>query len=295
MHSNVDPTRLEKPLPPGELQYRVSGIREGEKTFRESGRTSAVEIEAALASWGRTLDSFGRILDFGCGCGRITMWLERLAATTELYGTDIDADALEWASEHFPYARFTRNGRHPPLPFPDDHFDLVFSSSVFTHIDERAQDLWLAEFRRVTQPGGLLLLSVHGERAFRHAEAAARGEGRDSTTWEAALAANGILFVEDDNWIGGPFPDWYHTTFHAPWYVFSRWGRHLLIRAYIPRRSLDYQDYVLLEVPGDAGPLTEPVAPAIEELTTRLATIERSRSWRLARWISRVGRPFRRR
>jgi SAM-dependent methyltransferase len=139
MTSNIDPADTRKPLPPDELQYRVSGVRDGEATFRESGRISAVEIEAALASWERPLDSFARILDFGCGCGRIVMWLEGLAAQTELCGTDIDADALEWASANFPYARFERNGRYPPLPFPDAHFDLVFSSSVFTHIDQHAQ------------------------------------------------------------------------------------------------------------------------------------------------------------
>jgi hypothetical protein len=141
----------------------------------------------------------------------------------------------------------------------------------------------------------LLLLSVHGERAFRHAEAAARGKGRDTSGWAPALATDGILFVEDDNWVGGPFADWYHTTFHAPWYVFSHWGRELRIRAFIPRRSLEYQDYVLLEVPGDDSPPTEPVAPRVEELSARLAAIEHSRSWRLAQWISRAGRPLRRR
>jgi ubiquinone/menaquinone biosynthesis C-methylase UbiE len=52
-----------------------------------------------------------------------------------------------------PVRALRANGQNPPLPFPDDHFDLVFSSSVFTHIDEHAQDLWLAELRRVTQPG----------------------------------------------------------------------------------------------------------------------------------------------
>ena len=77
--------------------------------------------------------------------------------------------------------------------------------------------------------------------------------------------------------------------------MFSRWGRELLIRAFIPRRSLDYQDYVLLEVPGGDTPLTEPVAPPVAELSARLNLIESSRSWRLARWISRLGSPFRRR
>jgi hypothetical protein len=77
--------------------------------------------------------------------------------------------------------------------------------------------------------------------------------------------------------------------------VFSHWGKDLLIRAFIPRRSLDYQDYVLLEVPGGDSPRTEPVPPAVAELSARLNLIESSRSWRLARWISRLGRPLRRR
>lgn len=295
MKSIADPPSVTKPLPPDELQYRVSGVRGGERTFREGGRISVTEIEAALASWGRSLESFERILDFGCGCGRILMWLEQLAERCELHGTDIDADALEWAAANFPYARFARNDQFPPLPFPDAHFDLVLSSSVFTHIDEPSQELWLAELRRVTKPGGFILLSVHGERAFRHAEAAMRGQGQDTTSWAPTLETKGVLFVEEDNWVGGPFPDWYHTAFHAPWYVFARWGRELTIRAFIPRRSLDYQDYVLMEKPPVDSAHTAPLVPPVAELSDQLAAIERSRSWRLARGLSRIARPLRRR
>jgi SAM-dependent methyltransferase len=278
---------------------RVTGIRDDRQSFLESGRTSALEIEAALASWNRPLDSFDRILDFGCGCGRILLWLERLADRCELFGTDIDAEAVEWTAANLPFAHLDRNGQFPPLPYPDAHFDLVFSSSVFTHIDERSQDLWLAELRRVTKPGGYLLLTVHGERAFRHAQevgvGSSRGRGPDTACWAERLENDGILFVEDDGWVGGPYPDWYHTTFHAPWYVFSRWGRELTIRAFIPRRSLDFQDYVLLERPTPDRPPTQPLVPPVAALSDRLAMIEQSRSWRLARLISRMGRPFRRR
>jgi len=48
-------------------------------------------------------------------------------------------------------------------------------------------------------------------------------------------------------------------------------------------------------VPGGETPLTEPVAPPVAELSARLSLIESSRSWRLARWIGRLGRPLRRR
>lgn len=295
MTSIVDPLAARKPVPPGELQYRVSGARDEERAFLENGRVSALEIEAALASWGRRLDSFDRILDFGCGCGRILIWLERLAGHCDLHGTDIDADALEWATANLPYVRFGRNGRFPPLEYPEAHFDLVFSSSVFTHIDERSQNLWLAELWRVTKPGGYLLLSIHGERAFRHAEQVTTRPGQDTAGWRPMLERDGILFVEDDGFIGGPFPDWYHTTFHAPWYVFARWGRDLTIRAFIPRRSLDYQDYVLLErPPADRSP-DPPLVPPVAALSDELTAIEQSRSWRLARLMSRLARPLRRR
>jgi SAM-dependent methyltransferase len=231
---------------------QVTGIRDDRQSFLESGRTSALEIEAALASWNRPLDSFDRILDFGCGCGRILLW--RLADRCELFGTDIDAEAVEWTAANLPFAHLDRNGQFPPLPYPDAHLDLVFSSSVFTHIDERSQDLWLAELRRVTKPGGYLLLTVHGERAFRHAQevgvGSSRDGGPDTACWAERLENDGVLFVEDDGWVGGPYPDWYHT---------------------------------------------QPLVPPVAALSDRLAMIEQSRSWRLARLISRMGRPFRRR
>lgn len=51
------------------------------------------------------------------------------------------------------------------LPFPDNHFDLVFSvSSMFSHVDENAQALMQAtrEAIRVTKPGGEIQFSPMG-------------------------------------------------------------------------------------------------------------------------------------
>jgi methylase of polypeptide subunit release factors len=50
----------------------------------------------------RTLDSFESILDFGCGCGRMLLWLPELGRKRALHGTDIDADAIDWCREHLP-------------------------------------------------------------------------------------------------------------------------------------------------------------------------------------------------
>ena len=52
----------------------------------------------------------------------------------------------------------------------------------------------------------------------------------------------------------GRFPDFYHSTFHAPWYIFEHWSRWFTVAAFLPRRSMDYQDFVLLHRPEGDGP-----------------------------------------
>ena len=50
----------------------------------------------------------------------------------------------------------------PPLPYEDDRFDLVYSVSIFTHLDEQLQRPWIEELTRVVRPGGLVLVTVTG-------------------------------------------------------------------------------------------------------------------------------------
>ena len=235
----------EWPVPDPDLVWRVTGTRDV-SWFLDSGRRSALDVSRALAAGGSRLDSHRRILDFGCGCGRILLWLEAVGRRAELHGVDIDGEAVEWARAHIPYARVERNDHLPPLTFPDDHFDLVYNHSVFTHLDADYQDAWLAELARVTAPGGLVLLTVHGPHALADLGRKWRAKGKDFAPLEAALREQGLVFIADDGWVGGPFPDFYHTTYHAPWYVFDHWSRFFDVCAYIVRGSLDYQDQVLL-------------------------------------------------
>lgn len=239
------------PWPGDELAQRVSGGLSRELFYR-SGRMSRDDLEASLRAVDTRLDQYSSILDFGCGCGRVLLWLQDLAdAGASLHGVDVDERAARWADENLPWAACMANQALPPLEYPDGHFDLVFSHSVFTHLDEAYQDQWLAELRRVTRPGGHLALTVHGEAVLGKYELAAAASGGDASWVRAALGRDGIVFVKDDVYVGGPFPDFYHSTFHAPWYVFEHWGRYFPVKAYLPRRALDFQDMVVLERPAD--------------------------------------------
>jgi SAM-dependent methyltransferase len=255
----VTETASSLPLPPDELIDRVvSGFSNEEveahrALFLQTGRRSLEDLEAALAAVGDTLSSHESILEFGCGCGRIMRWMEDLGRTRKLAGTDIDARAIEWASENLTFARFDVNEGLPPTRYDDGEFDLIINHSVFTHLDESYQDQWLTELRRITAPEGLIVLSIHGEHAFMTSEEQLEEGARQRREWRMILERDGILFVSDDTYVGSAFPDFYHTAFHAPWYVFEHWSRWFDVLAYLPRSSLDFQDQVVLRRRSDSA------------------------------------------
>jgi SAM-dependent methyltransferase len=256
------------PIPPADLVYRVvpafdaASSEAARQAFHEYARSSVLSLERALAVIGRELATFERILDFGCGPGRIMRHLGPLAERSVLHGVDVDADAIAWCSEQIPFAQFAVGPHEPPLPYPDDAFDLIFNHSVFTHLDETRQDQWLAELRRVLAPGGIALLTVHSTRQWNQALAYLEEAGESSASYRERIARDGILFIHDDAFVGSTHPEWYHSTFHAPWYVHQHWAKFFRIRAYIPEGA-DTQDMVVLEREPAHDAMLEPIPPGV--------------------------------
>lgn len=256
------------PLPPDELIGRVmphfgpDQAEEVRSTFYAYGEITVRAQERALAAVGRDFASFERLLDFGCGCGRALALMEALAPDVELHGVDIDGDAVGWAAGHLPFAQWHVGPHEPPLAFPDEHFDLVVNHSVFTHLDERMQDLWLAELRRVVRPGGILLLTVHGETMIAPMLRDIAGGGEDPEPYLRMLRERGILFIEDDGYVGSVHPPYYHSAYHAPWYVYAHWGSFFSVRALLSPGSWGGHDIVVLERTGADVPVVTPIPPA---------------------------------
>ncbi len=130
--------------------------------FLDGGERAARSIRDILQTNGVDIGGLRAILDFGCGCGRVLRFWKDLAAT-ELHGTDYNPELAAWCARHLPFARIGTNGLVPPTSYPDAAFDLIYALSVFTHLPEGAQAAWMNEFHRILRPGGLLLLSLHGE------------------------------------------------------------------------------------------------------------------------------------
>jgi SAM-dependent methyltransferase len=132
--------------------------------FIEGGRLRHDTLCAALpADW-----SFaGRsVLDFGCGPGRVLRHFQPEAATAQFHGCDIDAESIEWLRAHLvsPFKVFV-NDETPPLALDDRSFDLVYATSVFTHLTD-LWGHWLVELHRLLKDDGLLFMTFLSTAGF---------------------------------------------------------------------------------------------------------------------------------
>jgi SAM-dependent methyltransferase len=119
------------------------------------GRRLIVDAELARLP----LPSSPRILDAGCGSGRMLQELERYGQVT---GIELDPRAAEVARSRGHGE--VRVGSLEELPWEAESFDLITCLDVLEHTpDDR---LTLTELRRVCAPGGWLLLTVPAYQAL---------------------------------------------------------------------------------------------------------------------------------
>ena len=224
------------PIPAERLRKRVHG--KGDATsFQLVGLLAALDMYRVIRETPIPFGA-GRVLDFGCGCGRVARYLHAFGRPLDLVGSDIDPEAIDWSRDNLTgVADFVVNGHLPPLPFPDESFDLVYSVSVFTHLPEEMQFAWLAELTRVTRVGGYQVHSVNGEELAHKVNWSNRRRLREA----------GFVYVTGRKTDG--LPRFYQTAFHTNDYIRSRWSDPLRVVTIESRGLAANQNLVVLQKP----------------------------------------------
>ena len=124
----------------------------------------------------------GAALDFGCGVGRLSQALA--GHFQNVTGVDISEEMLELARRHNragDRVQYLHNARSDLQLLPDNRFDFVYSIITLQHMEPVYAKQYIAEFVRVTAPGGVILFQVP---VF----VPARLKGRPFTLWPDTLA-----------------------------------------------------------------------------------------------------------
>lgn len=205
--------------------------------FLQFGRDAASSFDELLRRHGASLVDRTSILDFGCGCGRIARHLPA-HTNAAIHGVDYNKKLIGWCRENL-RGTYSRNKLIPPVQIQDCTFDLVYAVSVFTHLRERTQFLWLEELKRITMPGGYVIITFHDETYLPHL--------KDTVTTAGFHIMNDA--IEGSNFI---------SAYQSLAYVRREYGRFFDVLEVVPSGSRLHQAAVLLRRPttsaiGDAN------------------------------------------
>lgn len=149
-------------FPDESLQREIHG-HAGEVSLHEA-HTFFKEVKAYATYCGRAIEPHRRLLDFGCGWGRVLRLFMKDVAPHNLFGTDSTSRFLYDARRCNPALAFLPCGKTPPTVMAPQTLDYVISWSVFSHLDEYLATRWIEEFHRLLMPGGLVMMTTQSRR-----------------------------------------------------------------------------------------------------------------------------------
>lgn len=129
------------------------------EAYHSSGKASVEFIRQFRNEAGVAIADSERVLDFGCGVGRILRWWPD---REHVWGCDVNPKLVAWCQENLAPSQISLNRVDPPTTFVDGGFDFLYAQSVLTHIYPEGQARWMREWARIVRPGGLIFVTTHG-------------------------------------------------------------------------------------------------------------------------------------
>ncbi len=202
-------------VPPRRLQFVGMG------DFAQTGDAFLHHLRALAG-----LQATDRVLDVGCGIGRMARPLARFLDGGSYDGFDVNPVGVAWCQARYPEpfrfvvadlynARYHPTGRAKAseyrFPYADESFDVVLATSVFTHLLEGEADHYLAEVRRVLAPDGRILATFFVLDAASRAAVAAGAADQPFHDPDATVAVVSDDLPEeavayDEHWVRARLP-----------------------------------------------------------------------------------------
>lgn len=118
-----------------------------------------------LAAFAELVRAGGPVADLGCGPGRVTAHLHELGVPA--FGVDLSPEMIAVARRDYPGLRF-EVGSMAALNLPDACLTGVVAWYSIIHTPPERMPALFAEFHRVLDPGGHLLLAFQAGDEIRH-------------------------------------------------------------------------------------------------------------------------------
>ncbi len=154
-------------MPPEEIQVYWAG-GSGDRLLKQSLAFVESVVQYARSEFNLVDLSDLRLLDFGCGWGRLLRLFYKYIPTTNLYAVDAWESSLQHCKDCNIRANIAKVDEIcVGIPFGVE-FDLIISLSVFTHLSKRSADAALNALRESIDEDGLLIITVRPKEYIRY-------------------------------------------------------------------------------------------------------------------------------
>lgn len=230
-------------LPELESMERVSGKGVNPDMFVALGMTTSRKLADLFEAYaGKPLNKAKAVLDWGAGAGRLAKpMMSLLAPDVPFTCVDVDGENVARSAKLLPKAKWMEVPFYPPTDLPENTFEFVYGISVFTHLTEVAQDLWLKELNRITVKGAIVAVSAN-------TEFAALLFGETNPVFMEDLVLHGISDRTTDANLGPKLKDknYYKSTYHVESYIKERWSSAFEVLNIARGADVHVQDLVIL-------------------------------------------------
>jgi ubiquinone/menaquinone biosynthesis C-methylase UbiE len=142
-------------------EYAESLLRKTKEDYNlisDQFSSTRYSVWPELSSLGEYIKEGDKILDLGCGNGRMLEFLK--GKNVDYIGVDNSEKLINIARDKHPSINF-QVADALNLTFPDNSFDKIISIAVLHHIpSDDFREKFIKEAKRVLKPGGLLIITV---------------------------------------------------------------------------------------------------------------------------------------
>ena len=107
-----------------------------------------------------------KILDYGCGHGRVTRFLPHFFAPSKLVAADVTKIGVDFCAKEFGITPFLISDKNI-ISSMNQKFDVIICILVFSHLPPKSFEFNMIELHKILADNGLMVFTTNGEWFFK--------------------------------------------------------------------------------------------------------------------------------